>query len=64
MELLFSPSTALIALFAAVCILGSLHLWRDRMPAARRVALGVLLVLIVLGFFGALCWTIAAGGTF
>lgn len=60
----FSPATALIALFAAVCILGALYLWRDRMHAALRVALGILLVLIVLGFFGALCWTIAAGGTF
>ena len=49
MELLFSSSTALIALFAAVCLLGALHLWRDRMPAALRVALGILLVLIVLG---------------
>ena len=36
MELLFSSSTALIALFAAVCLLGALHLWRDRMPAALR----------------------------
>ena len=62
MDVLFSGPAAMAALAAAVCILGALYFWRSRMPAALRILLGIVLVLIVLGFFGALCFGIARGG--